>query len=103
MAFWHDRYFSHLPHFARDWAWYKEKNLAITRWPIVPTVDQARETAKFHGMKQSYPSPGVERWDHADGSWMKFQYGQRAPTLGYRFLDGQEFHLGRLPYNNRLG
>jgi hypothetical protein len=102
MADWHDRNFGHLPWYARDWGFYRNEKV-IGRLPILRgNGEQTRETARYHGMQQSFPKDGTERWQHQDGTYIEMVYGRNQPRIGWS-VDGYDHDLGRLPYNNRLG
>jgi hypothetical protein len=64
--------------------------------------ENVRKVAKENGMAQAHPRPGVERWQHSDGSYIELIFRRRRPVIGWSH-DGFDYPLGRLPYNNRLG
>ena len=70
---------------------------------MMNNADQrTRDTCANLGMQKSEKSPGVERWQHPDGSYVELVFGRRQPVIGWS-ADGFDHPLGRLPYNNRLG
>ncbi|MBI5508765.1 MAG: hypothetical protein HY903_08420 [Deltaproteobacteria bacterium] len=95
--------FNHLPWYAQSWDFFR-KWKAIGSLPMLRSVDHARGIARSWGFAESHPAPGVERWQHPDGSYMEFVYGRPSPRLGWYSDDwNTSFDLGRLPYNNRTG
>jgi hypothetical protein len=95
--------FDHLPWYARSWDFFRNWK-AIGSLPFLTTTDQARAVAAGWGFWQSHPGPGIERWQHPDGSYMEFIYGRARPKIGWHCDEWQcDFDLGRLPFNNRLG
>lgn len=99
---WRDRYFGHLPWFARDWAYFKQNTVVGNMPQVWNADDNTRNVCRSKGMTPSQKAPGVERWTHPDGSFVDLVFGRRQPVLGWSH-DGFDYPLGRLPYNNRIG
>lgn len=79
---------------ADPWGWYRV-NVALGKTPMMSNDAQSRATVQSLGYALApSASAGTEKWVHPDGSWVQF-----TPTVTVGF---QKWHIGQLPYNNRV-
>jgi hypothetical protein len=83
--------YSSLPSMA--WQWFVN-NTALGNTPVIGSNAQCAQTLPALGYLKKNKG-GAVVWEHPDGSY--FQEGTYAPVPGF-----QKWHIGQLPYNNRI-
>lgn len=74
-----------------DWNYYRQ--FKIGQLPKM-TAASADIVLRQHGFSAT-SSGGAARYEHVDGTWVNVAAGRL--TLGFK-----QWHLGQLPYNNRI-
>jgi hypothetical protein len=80
---------------SREWKWWID-NTALGHVPLLGNYNQGIGALQGLGFAKMSNNNGVERWQHADGSWVEFIFN------GPIRLGWQKWPLGQLPYNNRI-